>query len=100
MDYLSETKNPTCLANKSLGYKIENMKSLFDVVTYDGNHFTDLKSQDERNELLELVAKLKPLETEIINSEKGKIMLSKAGNIIVEGFSETLKAEISKIIHA
>ena len=100
MDYLSETKNPTCLANKSLGYKIENMKSLFDVVTYDANHFTDLKSQDERNELLELIAKLKPLETEILNDEKGEIMLSKAGNIIVEGFSENLKAEISKIIHA
>ena len=74
------------------------MATLYDKIRYDHKLYSELTDPTGRQEIERLAAKLKPLETEIVNDPKGTITIMKSGNIFSDSFEPTLAARISKIV--
>ena len=74
------------------------MATLFDKIKYDHKLYSELTDPMGRQEIEELVAKLKLLENEIVNDPKGTITIMKSGNIFNDSFEPDLAEKISKIV--
>jgi hypothetical protein len=75
------------------------MPTLYDKIRYEHKPYSDLTDSIERNEIEVLVEKLKPLETEIVNDQKGRITIMKPGNIFIDSFDPALAKEIGRLIN-
>jgi hypothetical protein len=74
------------------------MATLYDKIRYDHKLYSELTDPTGRQEIERLVDKLKPLEAEIVNNQKGTITIMKSGNIFSDSFEPGLADKISKIV--
>lgn len=74
------------------------MATLFDKIKYEHKLYFELTDPTGRQEIEELVSKLKLLENEIVNDPKGTITIMKSGNVFSDSFEPDLAKKISKIV--
>ena len=73
------------------------MGSLFEKIRYEDKFFDEVTNDTKIEKVRNLVAKLKPLENEILNEPSGRFLIQKNG-IVWVGFSVRLALQISDLI--
>lgn len=74
------------------------MTTLFDKIRYDHKLYSELTDTTSRQEIEELVAKLKPLESEIVNDQNGTITIMESGNVFTDSFDPDLAKKITNLV--
>lgn len=73
------------------------MDTLYNVVTYNHQHYATLTDEKARHDVEKLIAKLQYLESEIMPVTEGTINLSPTGNVFINNFPPALHRKINQV---
>jgi len=78
-------------------YYLTEMDSLYNIVTYNHQHYETLTDEKAIGEVKKLIAKLQFLEGEILPVTEGTINLSPTGNVFINNFPPALHRKINQV---
>jgi hypothetical protein len=73
------------------------MKTLYNIVTYNHQHYPALTEEKDRRQVEKLIAKLQYLENEILPVTDGTINISPTGNIFIHNYPAILHRKINLV---
>jgi hypothetical protein len=73
------------------------MQTLYNIVTYNHQHYADLKDEASRRAVEKLIAKLQFLESEILPVTEGTINISPTGNMFIHSYPPALHRKINMV---
>jgi hypothetical protein len=73
------------------------MDTLYNVITYNHQHYATLTDEKARREVEKLIGKLQYLESEIMPVTEGTINLSPTGNVFINNFPPALHRKINQV---
>jgi hypothetical protein len=71
------------------------MQSLYNIVTYNHQHYPELNDEKHRKTVEHLIAKLQYLESEILPVAAGSINISPTGNVFIHNYPPILHTKIN-----
>ena len=71
------------------------MDTLFNIVTYNHQHYASLTEEKDRKIVEKLIAKLQYLEAEILSVTSGTINISPAHNIFIHNYPPVLHRKMN-----
>jgi hypothetical protein len=73
------------------------MQTLYNIVTYNHQHYADLTDEASRRTVEKLIAKLQFLESEILPVTAGTINISPTGNMFIHSYPPALHKKINMV---
>ena len=73
------------------------MDTLYNIVTYNHQHYSALTDEKSRREVEKLIAKLQYLESEILPVTDGTINISPTGNVFIHSYPPALHRKINLV---
>ncbi len=73
------------------------MNTLYDIITYNHQHYAALTDEKDQLAVEHLIAKLQFLESEILPVTEGTINLSPTGNVFINNFPPALHRKINLV---
>ncbi len=73
------------------------MQTLYNIVTYNHQHYPELADEKDRKIVEKLIAKLQYLESEILPVTGGTINISPTGNVFIHNYPPLLHRKINLV---
>jgi hypothetical protein len=73
------------------------METLYNIVTYNHQHYPALTEEKDRKLVEQLIAKLQFLESEILPVTLGTINISPTGNVFIHNYPPLLHKKINMV---
>ncbi|HTE09922.1 MAG TPA: hypothetical protein VK645_03115 [Chitinophagaceae bacterium] len=73
------------------------MQTLYNIVTYNHQHYPALTEEKDRKVVEKLIAKLQHLENEILPVTAGTINISPTGNMFIHNYPPALHRKINLV---
>jgi hypothetical protein len=71
------------------------MQTLYNIVTYNNQHYPALTDEKSRREVEKLITKLQYLENEILTVTDGTINISPTGNVFIRSYPPALHRKMN-----
>ncbi len=76
---------------------LTTMNTLYDIITYNHQHYAALTDEKARMAVEKLISKLQYLEAEILPVTEGTINLSPSGNVFINNFPPVLHRKMNLV---
>lgn len=73
------------------------MDTLYNIITYNHQHYASLTAEKDRRAVEQLIVKLQYLESEILHETNGTINISPSGNVFIHNYPALLHRKINLV---